>query len=32
MREFFMRKVKTLAIALFAFIGATTAANAATTF
>ena len=32
MREFFMTKVKTLAIALFALIGATTAANAATAF
>ena len=32
MREFFMTKVKTLVIALFALIGATTAANAATTF
>ena len=32
MREFFMTKVKTLALALFALIGATTAANAATTF
>ena len=32
MREFFMKKLKTLAIALFALVGATTAANAATAF
>jgi K(+)-stimulated pyrophosphate-energized sodium pump len=32
MREFFMKTLKTLAIALFALVGVTTAANAASTF